>query len=517
MEMATLLKDSNGVFEVVDEDGEKTVQVNAFNFQEVRFVFPKNIRRALQQRSLAAWGAKLGSTFAAYAFAAFRISFGIFLLISLIIIALAVLAVLLSAKRDGGRGGGLPMHIGRHHGNNLDFWTMYWLMGGNNPFFVAPMHQRRWHARNRRRQAQLELDQPQAHAHQRRIVGGRILTPHEEEDALMGEEEEGADAGNEMGFLDGVFSFLFGDGPPGPSEPERWAVIAAYIRQQSGVVAAEQLLPLLLPLPPAHCSASAVVSAASATSLKSSGESSEEGADESLLAASGEDPSSNEKSIAAPTDSSTTVDISTLAASPTVQQSLMGVLARFGGKPVAVKAEDGGRAILYDFPRLRDLTSPSGGGEFAVEVLCEERWRFSRASESQQAWALGLGALNLVGAMWLRRQASILTLLPAEVASKALLGPTRIAARALQNKEFLARVLPMALKLSWGLQLYAGLFLVIPTLRALYIRWDNSRIDARNAQRKAVGKAVENAASDDKSQLHSQLQCAQSHLASQGI
>lgn len=53
------------------------------------------------------------------------------------------------------------------------------------------------------------------------------------------------DAGVEMGFLDAVFSFLFGDGPPGPSDDERWQTVAALVRRQDGVVLAEEVLPLL--------------------------------------------------------------------------------------------------------------------------------------------------------------------------------------------------------------------------------------------------------------------------------
>jgi hypothetical protein len=494
MEMATLLKDSGGVFETVDEDGDKTVLVNAFNFQEVRFVFPQNIRRALQQRSLAAWAAKFGSTVGAYIFAAFRISFGIFLLISLIIIGLAILAVILSNSKGNNRGGGLPMHIGpalgRRHGN-LDCWTWYWLMGGNNPFFVAPIHQRRRQHTQRQREM---LEQPEAQQ-QRRIVRGRILAPQEEEGALLGEDSENKP---EMNFLDGIFSFLFGDAPPGPSLPERWAAIAAFIRQQSGIVAAEQLLPLFLPLPKVDISTSA---AARATDTASTGQ----------------------DGSTATSEGAGAIDIAALASSPIIQQSLMGVLARFGGKPVAIKTVNGAKKIiLYDFPRLRDLGAMAGGDSaasstFAVDVLGEERWRFSCASDSQQAWAFGLGALNLVGALWLRRQATILDLLPSEVASKALLGPTRVAARALRNKQFLERVLPFALKISWLLQLYALLFLVIPALRSIYIHLANNRIDSCNAQRQAVAKAVRKAASEHGSQLHEQLQCAQSHLTSQGI
>ncbi len=51
-----------------------------------------------------------------------------------------------------------------------------------------------------------------------------------------------------MGFLEGVFSFLFGDGNPNFNlEERRWQNIAALIRANQGVITAEQALPFLEP------------------------------------------------------------------------------------------------------------------------------------------------------------------------------------------------------------------------------------------------------------------------------
>ncbi|MEI6428899.1 MAG: hypothetical protein WCO45_11035 [Pseudanabaena sp. ELA607] len=51
---------------------------------------------------------------------------------------------------------------------------------------------------------------------------------------------------NEMGFLESVFSFLFGDGNPNfDLEERRWREIAAMIRSHNGVVIAEQIAPYL--------------------------------------------------------------------------------------------------------------------------------------------------------------------------------------------------------------------------------------------------------------------------------
>lgn len=51
---------------------------------------------------------------------------------------------------------------------------------------------------------------------------------------------------NEMGFLESVFSFLFGDGNPNfDLEERRWREIATMIRSHNGVVIAEQIAPYL--------------------------------------------------------------------------------------------------------------------------------------------------------------------------------------------------------------------------------------------------------------------------------
>lgn len=51
-----------------------------------------------------------------------------------------------------------------------------------------------------------------------------------------------------MGFLQSVYSFVFGDGNPNSDyEEDRWQQVASVIRQNGGVVTAEQLAPYLDP------------------------------------------------------------------------------------------------------------------------------------------------------------------------------------------------------------------------------------------------------------------------------
>ena len=63
----------------------------------------------------------------------------------------------------------------------------------------------------------------------------------EEED----DDDDEDDVDENITFLEAVFSMLFGDGPPGPSENERWQRIARLIHEKQGVVVAEEVAPLL--------------------------------------------------------------------------------------------------------------------------------------------------------------------------------------------------------------------------------------------------------------------------------
>jgi hypothetical protein len=59
-------------------------------------------------------------------------------------------------------------------------------------------------------------------------------------------QQERRQRGEKMGFLEGVFSFIFGEGDPNRDvEERRWRLIGRKIRQEQGVVTAEQLAPYL--------------------------------------------------------------------------------------------------------------------------------------------------------------------------------------------------------------------------------------------------------------------------------
>ncbi len=56
----------------------------------------------------------------------------------------------------------------------------------------------------------------------------------------------GRKGGSSMNFMEGIFSFVFGDGDPNIDIAERrWALVGQYIQSRGGVVAAEEVAPYL--------------------------------------------------------------------------------------------------------------------------------------------------------------------------------------------------------------------------------------------------------------------------------
>ncbi len=158
------------------------------------YLFPKNFRTVLRNKflrlRLQEWWNKVWKVL----FYLIRISFGIVLLLSIVLIVLSIILILSAANQDsnnrGNRSsgeGGLPY-----------FW-----IGPNWFWFFDPSYDR---PRNRQ--------QP--------------------------------DASNQMNFFEAIFSFLFGDGNPNADlEERRWQEIAHVLRREKGAVVAEQIAPYL--------------------------------------------------------------------------------------------------------------------------------------------------------------------------------------------------------------------------------------------------------------------------------
>jgi hypothetical protein len=189
-----------------------------------------------------------------------------------------------------------------------------------------------------------------------------------------------------MNFLEAVFSFLFGDGNPNRNlDARRWQAIGQTLRQQKGAVIAEQVIPFL--------------------------DAFEEG--------------------------------------QTQDDAMLPVLLRFNGQPeVSPEGE-----IVYQFPELQ--TSVKSTQTQAEPFLKEALWKFTQASSGQVIAAIGLGGVNLVGALALGK------LLSANMGG--FLG-------------FVQAIYPVLL-------IYGIGFLAIPLGRYFWNRWQNQHIAVRNHRR----------------------------------
>ena len=170
---------------------------------DLLYVFPSGVRAKLAAKS---WRLRLAPLLKQAGEAGnwvLRIAFGAALLVSLAVVMFAILTLSSSASssrdNDRGRRGGGGASIIMRPGMGVDpFWDPYYM---------------------RRRRVEVNS-------------GGEST----------------------MGFLESVFSFVFGDGSPeeldtGDLDTRRWRAVGDLIRKNKGVVTAEQLAPLL-DLPP---------------------------------------------------------------------------------------------------------------------------------------------------------------------------------------------------------------------------------------------------------------------------
>ena len=166
---------------------------------DVVYLFPKNFRSLLRNKY---WQLRWQQTWAKIwkvLFYIIRISFGIVLIASILIMLVAIIAIIIAMnssndERQGGRGRS-------YGGGGFFFMPRFWI--GDIFWWFDPGYNRR--RRQRRRQA-----------------SGKY----------------------QMNFLESVFSFLFGDGNPNADlEEERYATIGSIIQANKGAVAGEQIAP----------------------------------------------------------------------------------------------------------------------------------------------------------------------------------------------------------------------------------------------------------------------------------
>jgi len=165
---------------------------------DVVYLFPKNFRSILRNKYWQLRWQQTWSKIWQVLFYIIRISFGIVLIASILLMLVAIITIYIAMNssnddREGGRGGSF--------GGGFYFMPRFWI--GDIFWWFDPGYNSR--RRQRKRQA----------------------------------------AGNyQMNFLEAVFSFLFGDGNPNADlEETRYSTIGAVIRSNKGAVTGEQIAP----------------------------------------------------------------------------------------------------------------------------------------------------------------------------------------------------------------------------------------------------------------------------------
>ncbi|MDJ0620543.1 MAG: hypothetical protein QNJ63_28050 [Calothrix sp. MO_192.B10] len=156
---------------------------------DIVYQFPRNFRDILRNKylrlQLQEWWKKIWKVL----FYLIRISFGILLIVSIVLIYVTIIIIITSSRSDDDND-----NRGGFSGGFFYFPDLFWYLSPNYDSYQ----------RERRSEK------------------------------------------SEMNFFEAVFSFLFGDGDPNANlEERRWQEIATVIRNQSGAVVAEQISPYL--------------------------------------------------------------------------------------------------------------------------------------------------------------------------------------------------------------------------------------------------------------------------------
>ncbi|MGD1898356.1 MAG: hypothetical protein ACFB16_15545 [Phormidesmis sp.] len=171
---------------------------------EIAYEFSRNFRGVLRNKYWQLRMRELLSKVWQVVFYIVRISFGIMLLVSIAIIAIAIIALMIAASSQGG-------------GNSRDDRR-----GGGMSFGFSPFHFFYLFDFNYGR--------------------GRRRYPNR----YAGNGRSRVQSGEKLQFLEAIYSFLFGDGDPNADlEDRRWQTIGAVIRNNGGAIAAEQVAPYL--------------------------------------------------------------------------------------------------------------------------------------------------------------------------------------------------------------------------------------------------------------------------------
>lgn len=170
---------------------------------DIAYLFPKNFRDILRNKflrlQLQEWWQKIWRIL----FYLIRISFGIVLVASILLIFVAITILLSNSDSNNGGGGGEGGGGGGGRGGGFFFFPYFW----NDLLWIFYWNH----------------DEPY----------------YQQRSRLTGQKPQ-------MSFLEAVFSFIFGDGNPNHNLEERkWSYIATAIRNNRGAVVAEQIAPYL--------------------------------------------------------------------------------------------------------------------------------------------------------------------------------------------------------------------------------------------------------------------------------
>jgi hypothetical protein len=176
---------------------------------DIAYLFPRDFRNILKNKYWRLRWQKWLEKAWQIIFYLIRISFGILLVSSIVLMLVAIIVIVIAINSkgdgDGGDGGDSNSNSGRQGGGGgFFFFPRFWFSPDIFWIFTPNYQQRRY---------------------QRQLSNS---------------------AENELNFLESIYSFLFGDGNPNANfEEKRWREIATVIQNNNGAIIAEQLAPYL--------------------------------------------------------------------------------------------------------------------------------------------------------------------------------------------------------------------------------------------------------------------------------
>ncbi len=142
-----------------------------------------------------------------------------------------------------------------------------------------------------------------------------------------------------------------------------------------------------------------------------------------------------------------------------LEDYMLPVLTRFNGQPEVSPVGD----LVYYFPELQ-VSAAERGRQSVSAYLKETQRKFTRATSTQVLMAIGLGSLNIIGALVLQN------MLQGVIVSAGFVGFVQ--------------------SIFWLLLGYGIAFLTVPLVRYFWVQWRNSKIEQRNNERAERAEAV---------------------------